>query len=41
MVWTGSVCKSEEKKELMQEVPVSPKVAAHWMGVLEGGRNEK
>lgn len=38
MVWTGSVGK---KKELMQEATVSPKLAAHWMGVLEGGRNEK
>lgn len=41
MVWNRSVCKNEEKKELMQEAAVSPKLAADWLCMLEGGWNEE
>lgn len=41
MVWNRSGCKNEEKKELTQEATVSPKLAADWLWMLEGGRNER
>lgn len=34
-------CKNEEKKELIQEATVSPKLTADWICVLEGGRPER